>query len=122
MADNVTPRVDATLLQNFVNSTVRIIGRVDSQVGSNANNILTFYVPSYKSTNLTIQLSYTQDLQFQLGQWYEIIGRVNSDLSVRCVDSREFKTPEGKQVNETAIAGLVHFSNKVARDIYGVEN
>lgn len=115
-SDHVTPRIDATLLQNFTSQTVRIIGRVDAQAGGNT---LTFYVPSYQSTNLTIQLSYSPDLQFQLGKWYEVIGRVSDDLSVRCVDSRELTFPNG--VNEAAIAGMVHFSNKLAKPLYGTE-
>ncbi|KAH3670269.1 hypothetical protein WICMUC_004922 [Wickerhamomyces mucosus] len=109
-SDHLTPRVDGTLLQNFRNQTVRIVGRVD---GLNDTQV-TFYTPSYNADSTTIQLTYSPDLSFEKGYWYEIIGRVSDELSVRAIDVNFF----GDNINEKAIAGLVHFAHRAAPELY----
>ncbi|CCH46935.1 Replication protein A 14 kDa subunit [Wickerhamomyces ciferrii] len=109
MADS-TPRIDGSLLEQYKNRTVRVIGKVEQIDGSN----LKLYTPSDNSNNLSITVSTTPDLEFQQGIWYEIIGRVLDNLTLRAIDIQNF----GENINEKAVAGLVKYSNKSSEIFY----
>jgi len=106
MSDHSTPRIDGSLLEEYKNRTVRIIGKIES-INLN-NNTLKLYTPSENKKNLIINVTTTPDLEFEQGKWFEIIGRVMDDLSLRAIDIQNF----GNDINEKAISGLVKFAQK----------
>lgn len=110
MSDHSTPRIDGSLLEQYTNRTVRVIGKVEDIQGSN----LRLYTPSDNQKDLTITVSTTPDLNFEKGYWYEIIGRVMDNLSLRAIDIQNF----GENINEKAVAGLVKYSHKASVIFY----
>lgn len=110
MSDHSTPRIDGSLLEQYTNRTVRVIGKVEEIQGSD----LKLYTPSDTSNNLTITVTTTPDLEFQQGLWYEIIGRVMDNLSLRAIDIQNF----GENISEKAVAGLVKYSHKTPEIFY----
>lgn len=107
--DTSNIRVDHTTLQQFNGRVVRIIGKLTSPT--------TLSTTSITNDRGIIQLNVQQDnLRTKLSnidEYYEVIGQIQSDLSLKVLDS----IPFGTEINELGVANLVKYSNK-CKEIY----
>lgn len=91
MADLIsTPRISSSHLDNFTGQTIRITGKIMQLRGDTA--ILD------SEGNVTLLLN--RDAHLTVGYAAEIVGRVNSDLSVRVFKATSL-AQEGKKPKKT---------------------
>lgn len=109
--DKPTPRVDQSLSHQFNGQTVRVVGRVDGI--NQSENRIKFYSPSPNNENV-MDLSYSQDLDFKQGHWYECVARVMGTSEVRAIDNTDI----GENINEKALAGLIKHIHKSAPALF----
>ncbi|OLL23747.1 Replication factor A protein 3, partial [Neolecta irregularis DAH-3] len=89
--DKPTPRINAPRLEKNIGLSVRLVGKVkklqhDTAIIDSLGDVtirLTRVIPT--STQLT-----TKDSNFDIGKFYEIIGKVNADLSISIYASTDF--------------------------------
>ncbi|KAK9326216.1 replication factor A protein 3 [Lipomyces orientalis] len=82
MSSEITPRANAPLLHLFQGKPVRLIGRVTEIRGETATLDAAGSVTVYA----------TRDSNFKEGNVYEVIGRVQPDLSLKMLDGMDFGT------------------------------
>lgn len=98
-------RVDATLLMQFTGHTVRIIGKGKHVTGNS------FVLES----NGSIQCSYDADTRNMIeGNWYEIVGLVQKDLTVKALQWFDF----GREFNGAAATKLVEIVHRLPELYY----
>lgn len=112
MAAEATPRINARYLEQFTNSTVRILGRVTNLRGESAtidasgsiqlhlNRVskitASFSSPKKLDWRLLSLLVRAQDAHLTLNNAVEIIGKVQPDLSVKVFQAMDFGSNMGK--------------------------
>ncbi|KAK9453532.1 replication factor A protein 3 [Dipodascopsis uninucleata] len=101
----ITPRTNAELLHLFVGRPVRLIGRVTSFHGDTVTLDAGGSVTA--RTNVGVQMTE--------GHAYEIIGRVNQDLSLKILDSVDFGTNINMD-NANTLAALSNQYNEIFFD------
>ncbi|KAK9465721.1 replication factor A protein 3 [Lipomyces arxii] len=79
---DITPRITAQLLQMYQGRVVRLIGKLTDIRGNSAT------LDSAGSVNVSL----ARGVEFQQGHFYEVIGRVNPDLSLQMLDGVDFGT------------------------------
>ncbi|CDR45929.1 CYFA0S20e01970g1_1 [Cyberlindnera fabianii] len=115
--DKPTPRIDGSMLASFPNRTVRLVGRVES---FKPGNTVSLYVPSIDNPSTErFDVTYSPDIKFQQGTWFEIIARVTEDLMVRAIDLYKI---EQENVSEKALAGFIKFQHAVPELFYTGED
>ncbi|KAI9687937.1 MAG: hypothetical protein M1822_002019 [Bathelium mastoideum] len=77
-----TPRVTAPYLESFLHRTVRILGKVIQLRGDQAT------VDSGGQINVIL----SRDSHFVPNHFFEVVGKVQNDLSVRVLASTDFGT------------------------------
>ncbi|KAA8906155.1 hypothetical protein TRICI_005188 [Trichomonascus ciferrii] len=94
-----TPRVNASCLEDFKGRTIRILGKVKSLHGEScvidANGDVT-------------------DANFEVGQFYEVIGRISDDSSVKMLQYQDF----GTNIDMTNVDNLVKLQHKYKTIFY----
>ncbi|KAK9470737.1 replication factor A protein 3 [Dipodascopsis tothii] len=93
----ITPRVNAPLLSKYQDRTVRLVGKVTELRGDNAS--------LDSDGHVTVILN--RDSNLREGNACEIIGKVQSDNTVRMLDGTDF----GANFDMTAantLVGLIH--------------
>lgn len=101
-------RVDATLLGQSTSKTVRIIGKLNSIDSGSSGTI---------NSNGTINITSATDMNnLTVDNWYEILGKVQKDLSVNVLEFFDF----GKDINENAVKKLVEVVHRVP-ELYSSE-
>lgn len=95
-------RVDATLLAQSSNKTVRIIGQLKSLDTTNSS-------ASLDSNGLISVSSSSNTDDLVVDNWYEVIGVVQKDLSVNVLQWFDF----GKDFNANAAKKLVEVVHRV---------
>lgn len=95
-------RVDATLLAQSSNKTVRIIGQLKSLDTGNSS-------ASLDSNGLISVSSSSNTDELVVDNWYEVIGVVQKDLSVNVLQWFDF----GKDFNGNAAKKLVEVVHRV---------
>ncbi|CAF9904092.1 MAG: hypothetical protein HETSPECPRED_003355 [Heterodermia speciosa] len=82
MASEATPRINAQYLENFMNQTVRILGKVVSLHGETATI----------DANGGITIHLNRDSHLALNNAVEVVGKVQQDLSIRVFQATDFGT------------------------------
>lgn len=83
--DQVTPRINAALREKYVGRPVRIVGRV-----------VDFQPPhATLEASGTLQVSVPAGTNIQQGHDFEVLGRVNPDLSLTTLSAIDFGTGFG---------------------------
>lgn len=108
--DSANIRVDHTTLQQYNGKVVRVIGKLTSPS--------TLSTMAINNDRGLIQLSVHQESikskLTELDNFYEVIGQVQGDLSLKVLDS----IPFGLEINELGVANLVKYSNKCKEIFY----
>ncbi|EPQ64081.1 Bgt-2744 [Blumeria graminis f. sp. tritici] len=99
-----TPRINSTHLDNFTGRTIRLLGTVMQLRGETA--ILDCI------GNVTLQLN--RDSHLTVGHVFEIVGRVNQDLSVRVLKATDF----GKEVDLSIANEVVEVTHRYKEIFY----
>ncbi|KAL0253107.1 hypothetical protein SLS55_010558 [Diplodia seriata] len=99
-----TPRITAPLLEKFTHRTVRILGKVSQLRGEQAT------IDAGGSINLHLN----RDSHLTLNNAVEVIGKVNSDLSVRVLTSTDF----GSNIDFTAAEAVVDATHRYKEIFY----
>jgi len=99
-----TPRVNATLLEQFTNRTVRIVGKVIQIRGDSATI----------SSNGNIVVSVDRSSEMTVNNFVEIIGRVNNDLSIKTLKATDI----GKEINMDAYEAVVDATHRYKELFY----
>lgn len=87
MTDFVTPRIDATLRQQFQDhSAIRIIGKC---VKINGNDAVL-------DCNGEVEIKSSPDAAFEVGRYFEVVGKVQDDMSIQMLSATDFGTNIGK--------------------------
>jgi hypothetical protein len=98
MASFITPRVNATYLDEFKTKNVRIVGQVTQVHGDNV----------VIGANGQIQLNLSPAVgEVHVGQFYEIIGTVQNDLSVNVSGVQDFGNNVGKLTSSSLITIMI---------------
>ncbi|CDO53227.1 conserved hypothetical protein. Putative replication factor-A protein 3 [Geotrichum candidum] len=99
MASFITPRVNATYLDEFKTKNVRIVGQVTQVHGDNV----------VIDANGQVQLNLSPAVgELKVGQFCEIIGTVQNDLSIHVSGVQDF----GDNVDLAVFNSLAKYSNK----------
>ncbi|KAG7822980.1 hypothetical protein KL909_003583 [Ogataea angusta] len=103
-------RVDASIISQFTKKTVRVIGKlIDKSTGAGTATV---------QCNGSIQLKFQNQQalleSLLLNNWYECIGIVDTDNSVKVIQIIDF----GDQISEPAVTKLVEMSHKVPQLFY----
>ncbi|CCJ28562.1 unnamed protein product [Pneumocystis jirovecii] len=96
--DKPTPRINASLCEQFVDQTVRMIVKVKKLKGDTA---------LVDSSGL-IEVHLNRDSNFIEGNTFEIIGKINPNLSINVLTSINF----GKDIDFGAVDSVVEISHK----------
>ncbi|OJD33192.1 replication factor a protein 3 [Diplodia corticola] len=99
-----TPRITADYLEKFTHRTVRILGKVTQLRGEQAT------IDAGGSINLHLN----RDSHLTLNNAVEVIGKVNSDLSVRVLTSTDF----GSNIDFTAAEAVVDATHRYKEIFY----
>ncbi|KAB2573832.1 putative ssdna binding protein ssb3 protein [Lasiodiplodia theobromae] len=99
-----TPRISAPYLEKFTHRTVRILGKVTQLRGEQAT------IDAGGSINLHLN----RDAHLTLNNAVEVIGKVNSDLSVRVLTSTDF----GSNIDFTAAEAVVDATHRYKEIFY----
>ncbi|KAG7866016.1 hypothetical protein KL918_004005 [Ogataea parapolymorpha] len=103
-------RVDASIISQFTKKTVRVIGKlIDKSTGAG-----TAIVQCNGSIQLKFQNQQALLESLTLNNWYECIGIVDTDNSVKVIQIIDF----GDQISEPAVTKLVEMSHKVPELFY----
>lgn len=106
-----TPRITAAYLETFSNRAVRIVGKVTKLLGEQAvidaggqitlslNRVSDFFSPVWREEWLT----YHQDAHLAVDHAVEVIGRVQSDLSVKVFSATDLGTGVGEYLSGTPL-------------------
>ncbi|KAF4546326.1 SsDNA binding protein ssb3 [Lasiodiplodia theobromae] len=106
-----TPRISAPYLEKFTHRTVRILGKVTQLRGEQATIDAGGSINLHLNRNL---LPLTQDAHLTLNNAVEVIGKVNSDLSVRVLTSTDF----GSNIDFTAAEAVVDATHRYKEIFY----
>ncbi|TGZ84700.1 replication factor A protein 3 [Ascodesmis nigricans] len=93
----ITPRINAPLLAQFVGHTVRIVGRVTGIQGDNATI----------DAQGNISLHLTRDDHLVYNNGVELIGKINPDMSVKVLTSWDLGPDVDYKVSE-AVVDVTH--------------
>ncbi|KAI4279325.1 MAG: hypothetical protein LQ337_000356 [Flavoplaca oasis] len=107
MAVEATPRINARYLESFTNTTVRILGRVNSLRGENATI----------DANGSVQLHLNRDAHLTLNNAVEIIGKVQPDLSIKVFQAMDF----GSNVDFNAVEAVVDATHRYKEIFYNTD-
>ncbi|KAG4304920.1 hypothetical protein PORY_001595 [Pneumocystis oryctolagi] len=102
--DKPTPRINASFREQFVDQTVRMIVKVKKLKGDTA----------LVDCCGLIQVHLNRDSNFIEGNAFEIIGKINPDLSVNVLTSINF----GKDIDFEAVNSVVQISHKYRELFY----
>ncbi|KAF2102353.1 replication factor A protein 3 [Rhizodiscina lignyota] len=103
--DEATPRVTSQYLEQFQNRTIRILGRVTQLRGDQAT--------IDADGQVTVILN--RDSHLTLNHAVEIVGKVQSDLSVRVLNATDF----GTNIDFTAASAVVDATHRYREIFYG---
>ncbi|KAI9755077.1 MAG: DEAD-box ATP-dependent RNA helicase [Chaenotheca gracillima] len=98
-----TPRVLAPYLENFVNQTVRIVGKVVQTEGDQIIDA---------GGNITAHLN--RESHLTLNNAVEIVGKVNPDLSVKVLVATDF----GSNLDMKAVSAVVDATHRYKEIFY----
>ncbi|KAH3669434.1 hypothetical protein OGAPHI_001555 [Ogataea philodendri] len=107
-------RVDASNIAQFTNKTVRVIGKLVDK----SSNQGTAVVQANGSVELRFKNQQTLLESMLLNNWYETIGIVDADNTVKVIQIIDF----GSQISEAAVTKLVELSHKVPEIFYTTVN
>jgi len=100
-----TPRINATMLENFAGKTVRMIGRVTTVRNDEV------LIDSQGSVKLQVE---RQDANIIMGHAVEIVGKVWPDLSVKVFVSTDL----GKDLDFSAVEAVVDATHRYKEIFY----
>lgn len=104
-------RIDATYLQQSAKKTVRVLGLLKSYEQSSKSCTL--------DSNGPITIRFSNDRgDLSSGNWYECIGIVQDDLSIKCIDFLNM----GNNLNEKSVLKVVELSHKFPELFYDGED
>lgn len=96
-------RVESSILSGVVGKTVRIVGKFTGPDASQTQPVL-------ESNGAAVNIETDLDLsQFSVGHYYEVLGKVALDLSIKAMQVKDF----GENFNEQAYIKLVEVASKV---------
>ncbi|KAL8942992.1 MAG: hypothetical protein Q9216_001348 [Gyalolechia sp. 2 TL-2023] len=107
MTTEATPRINALYLEQFTNSTVRILGRVTALRGDIAT----------VDANGSIQVHLNRDAHLTLNNAAEIIGKVQPDLSVKVFQAMDF----GSNIDFKAVEAVVDATHRYKEIFYNAD-
>jgi len=105
MADPLsTPRLTSPHLEHFTTRTIRLVGRVTQLRGDNAT----------LDSDGAVTAHLNRDSHLTVGNWVEVVGKVNGDLSVRVLVSRDL----GRDVDFEAVKAVVDATHRYKEIFY----
>ncbi|KAI9827794.1 MAG: hypothetical protein M1832_004283 [Thelocarpon impressellum] len=109
MAENIsTPRISAPHLENFSHQTVRVLGKVTQLRGEQAT------LDAGGDVHVLLNRGPVQDSHLILNHAFEIVGKVNADLSVKVLAATDF----GANLDYSAVAAVVEATHRYKEIFY----
>ncbi|KAG4301283.1 hypothetical protein PCK1_002593 [Pneumocystis canis] len=102
--DKPTPRINASLCEQFIDQTVRMIVKVKKLKGDTA----------LVDCSGLVEIHLNRDSNFIEGNTFEIIGKINPDLSVNVLTAINFE----KDIDFEAVDSVVQVSYKYRELFY----